>query len=409
MNSVSIFTPTHNPIWLRECYDSIKDQDFLEWVIVPNNLKAPMPEFDDPRIKIKPAAVRTTHIGALKRYACSQCKGDILLELDHDDLLATNTIKRVRETFTEKPDVGFVYSNCANFSGDIQPSKHYSETYGWRYRPFEYHGHKLEECRSQPPTPASISKVWFSANHVRAWRRPLYEAMGGHSSSLEVLDDQDIVCRTFLAAPVYHLDECLYLYRYHDKMSTFVPRLNQQIQSGTLRIYDHYIRRLAITWAKRKNLPCLYLGGKYGCPEDCTSIDISEPSEIIADLKRKWPFNDNSVGVIIADNFLEHLPDKLYTIKEIHRVLCHSGYLLSHTPSTDGRGAYQDPTHCSYYNENSFLYYTHEDWAKWIDTPVRFQELRRYTTARDQWGICYVVADLLALKEGLAPPGRVMI
>ena len=32
--------------------------------------------------------------------------------------------------------------------------------------------------------------------------------------------------------------------------------------------------------------------------------------------------------------------------------------LLSLTPSTDGRGAYQDPTHVAFYNENSFWYYT---------------------------------------------------
>ena len=28
------------------------------------------------------------------------------------------------------------------------------------------------------------------------------------------------------------------------------------------------------------------------------------------------------------------------------------------TPSTDGRGAFQDPTHVSFYNENSFWYFT---------------------------------------------------
>ncbi|MFM6367255.1 MAG: class I SAM-dependent methyltransferase, partial [Dolichospermum sp.] len=40
-------------------------------------------------------------------------------------------------------------------------------------------------------------------------------------------------------------------------------------------------------------------------------------------------------------------------------------------PSTDGRGAFQDPTHVSFWNINSFLYYCNE-------SPAYLELCRRY-------------------------------
>ena len=75
---------------------------------------------------------------------------------------------------------------------------------------------------------------------------------------------------------------------------------------------------------------------------------------------------DNSVGVIRAVDFLEHVPDKIAIFNELHRLLAHGGMLLSLTPSTDGRGAFQDPTHVAFYNENSFWYFTDANYANFV-------------------------------------------
>jgi SAM-dependent methyltransferase len=45
-------------------------------------------------------------------------------------------------------------------------------------------------------------------------------------------------------------------------------------------------------------------------------------------------------------------------MEEIWRVLKPGGIFESSTPSTDGRGAFQDPTHISFWNRNSWLYYS---------------------------------------------------
>jgi len=41
----------------------------------------------------------------------------------------------------------------------------------------------------------------------------------------------------------------------------------------------------------------------------------------------------------------------------IYRALVPGGCLLAATPSTDGRGAFQDPTHCSFWNITDSFWY----------------------------------------------------
>ncbi|WP_438315713.1 hypothetical protein ACSHWO_26925 [Streptomyces sp. HUAS TT3] len=59
------------------------------------------------------------------------------------------------------------------------------------------------------------------------------------------------------------------------------------------------------------------------------------------------------MGLVRAVDFLEHVPQKIPLINELYRLLAPGGMLLSLTPSSDGRGAYQDPTHVAYSNERS--------------------------------------------------------
>ncbi len=79
--------------------------------------------------------------------------------------------------------------------------------------------------------------------------------------------------------------------------------------------------------------------------------------DVVADLSQGFPFNDSCVAELRAYDFIEHLPDRILTMNEIWRV-CKSGAQVDiFVPSTDGRGAFQDPTHVSYWNINSFMYY----------------------------------------------------
>lgn len=90
-------------------------------------------------------------------------------------------------------------------------------------------------------------------------------------------------------------------------------------------------------------------------PGHC-NVDISEPADLICDLRKAWPWADNTVDVIRAWDIFEHLPDKIHTLNECYRVMKSGAQLEMVVPTTDGRGAYQDPTHCSYWNLNSLFY-----------------------------------------------------
>jgi hypothetical protein len=72
------------------------------------------------------------------------------------------------------------------------------------------------------------------------------------------------------------------------------------------------------------------------------------------------------------------------------------------------RGAFQDPTHVSFWNSNSFWYYTRADQNRFIDCPVRFHANRLKHSFPSEWHrehqIVYRKADLLKVA-GRVPGG----
>jgi hypothetical protein len=115
--------------------------------------------------------------------------------------------------------------------------------------------------------------------------------------------------------------------------------------------------------------------------------------------------DDDSVGVLLAYDVLQRLAQRSRFFNEAHRVLTHAGLIFTQTPSTDGRGAFQDPTHVAFYNENSFMYLTQSALHPVIpDLTARLQisHLRTFfpTPAHEELNIAYVQANLLAIKDG---------
>lgn len=91
------------------------------------------------------------------------------------------------------------------------------------------------------------------------------------------------------------------------------------------------------------------------------NVDIAPPADQVVDLRASWPWADGSIDEIVAHDIIEHLPDHIYTMNEAWRVLKCGGRFDVLVPTTDGRGAWQDPGHVSFWNRNSFFYYTHGD------------------------------------------------
>lgn len=419
MSTISIITPfgkAHEK-YLMEAYASLVAQTLtaFEWILVPNG-GATLPALiaQDSRVKtfpldmaVPPGAAHLP-VGLLKRTACEKASGEIVVELDADDILLPTALEKIAARFQD-PDIAFAYSNDAYFTDGTWEPYRFGAWFGWKDRPFNYKGHELVENLNFRPTVHALRHIFWAPDHVRAWRAPAYWAIGGHDAGLVSGDDHDLMCRFYIAhgergfGPI---DECLYLYRQHSE-NTCVKH-NGGVQAQTDANYVRHNRAMVKRWAEDEGLRLIDLGGRFNKWEGYEAVDSTEPADIVADLNGPWPFEDGTVGVIKAYHVLEHLADPVHVMNEAFRVLAPGGWLLAEVPSTDGRGAFQDPTHRTFWNENSFWYYTDERYARFIRPAFngRFQVSRMTTWYPDDFcrdhKILFTQADMIALKEPYA-------
>lgn len=422
---VSIFTPFSESgnRYIRETYESLRAQTIVDWewvTLINNGGRLPVEIEQDSRVKAIVARRELKGVGALKREACSLCSGDILLELDHDDLLAPRALARLVETFSGAEGADFVYSDFAEFKDGTWEPNTYSAQYGWLRYPTQYMGHELIAMVA-PEDPVAWRRIEWAPNHLRAWRREFYDRIGGHDPELFFADDHDLVLRSLLAGgKCLRIPECLYFYRVHGSQN--VKTNNAKIQALEAGVYNRTIYRLAENIADKRDLRAVDLCGGHDSPDNYVPIDlIAPPRGLQADLNKRWPLADDSVGVIRAFDAIEHLRDPIHTMNEAWRVLAPGGFLLVLVPSTDaivedlgdgrsnlinGSGAYCDPTHVSFWNQMSFRYYTDNRWRKYLaGIEARFQIARLETVNAN--GVPYVRAELIALKPGYSPMGEV--
>lgn len=416
-NLVSIFTPSHDTKYLNEAFNSVINQSYQnwEWIIFLNGDLSWSPPREDKRVKIFKEN-RKMGVGEAKKIACSFCSGEYLLELDHDDILVSNCLEKIVDVFDNNPHIGFVYSNTAQIDslGNREGSM-FNPAMGWTYSEQYVDGNSFLRANSFVQYPSTVSYIWFAPNHVRSFRKDIYEQIGGYNENFDILDDQDIMCRFYQATDFYGIEDCLYLQRMHDGNTQRDTVLNERIQSETRVLYDQHIEANALAWSKRNNLLSLDLGSAHNKPEGYIGIDIKGAPgvDVVCDLSGGIPFEDNSVGVLRVFDFLEHFQDKVFIFNEMYRVLAHGGIILSETPSTDGRGAFQDPTHIAFYNENSFWYFTNEFYAKFVpEIQCKFQVSRLLTYFPSDLhrvhNIPYVRANLVAVKNGPRIAGELL-
>jgi glycosyltransferase involved in cell wall biosynthesis len=416
----SLITPEHSPNnipFLLELYQSIKDQTYQnwEWVILINGKftqnHIPLELIADPRVRFVPAQTTSTNIGAIKNEAFHAGTGDVLVECDHDDILTPDCLQELFNAYQD-PEVGFVYSDNAvlHMAGEFVP---YDESFGWTYRTFNWKGQELIAMDSFAPSSHSLGYIWYAPDHVRSWRASVYKQVGGHNPELSICDDHELCIRTYLHTKMHHIPKVLYIYRITGD-NTWLER-NEAIQIKTVELFNQYAQQLAEKDADNRGLLKVDIGGGLNPYPGYTTVDLRDTADYVADLNDGIPLEDNSVGVLNASHILEHLHDKHKIMAEIHRVLAPGGWAFIEVPSTDGRGAFQDPTHVSYWNENSFLYYTDGYLANFIDnTDIRFQEYRRETWFPNEWlqkmNVCVTTAWLVAVKDGMSRlPGSLNI
>lgn len=124
----------------------------------------------------------------------------------------------------------------------------------------------------------------------------------------------------------------------------------------------------------------LNLGSCFHPIDGYVNIDKQERCnpDVLMDILDGLPWKDSTVDVVRAFDFLEHVPigKTIFVIEEIYRILKPNGMFEHFTPSTDGRGAFQDPTHLSFWNVNSWLYYTEDSHRNLYGIQAKFSIIR---------------------------------
>jgi predicted SAM-dependent methyltransferase len=420
----SIVTPTHNPVFILDCWKSLQAQTYtnFEWIVSANHESSRREAVsglaelvrrtvgDDPRIRVIEDLSPFNYVGAHKQFAFGAATGDILVEYDHDDILVPTALEELVTVFKD-PSIGFA---CSDFCDFVEGDSTFqgTQTYrapdvrpGWESVGFTFYDQRIEgvragkyECVRVPaPTALSVSHIGTAPNHVRAWRRGVYTMLGGHNPKYRICDDHELLVRTFLITKMKRVEKPLYLQRITG-WNTWLQNINE-INTTSNALRAEYLERLVLRECKLLDVPAIELGGGIDPREGWTACDLQD-APIIADLRKRWPFEDGSVGAFRASDLLEHLPDKMHTMSEIHRCLRPGGWLLSMTPSAEGIGAFMDPTHVSYWVAPSFWYYTRPTSARYIrNMTMLFREVHLQTVQINVQGVDvpYVQADLVKL------------
>lgn len=106
----------------------------------------------------------------------------------------------------------------------------------------------------------------------------------------------------------------------------------------------------------------LHLGAGNQILEGYINIDNRQlPGiNIVRDILRGLPFEDNTIEKVVSENFLEHIPqtEVIWVMNEIWRVLKPGGIAHHVIPLAGTFNDWQDPTHLSRWGVETFDYFT---------------------------------------------------
>jgi glycosyltransferase involved in cell wall biosynthesis len=260
----SVFTPAFKTEdIILKTYSSLKEQTEKnwEWVIVDDSpedhnktwemiLKISKSDF-----RVIPQRIFPTsggNVGFVKHRAAMLCRGEWLVELDHDDYLMPDCLEVCEKSSLNFPDAGFIYSDCTEMNEDNEFRRYDHRDDGeWYGRDdnlfaFGYAGHSWKTINGKnylqhhhpDINPLTIRFNICMPNHVRLWKKEVYHQISGHREGLPVADDLELIIRTFLTTRMIHVKKLLYIQFFHG--SSTVDHNAFDINRRARLIRDHY-------------------------------------------------------------------------------------------------------------------------------------------------------------------------
>ena len=262
----SVFTPTYKTgDRILRAYESLRKQTYInwEWVVLDDspddlvwNILKTLAK-NDYRIKLyKLQPLTKGNVGLAKHRVASLCTGEWLVELDHDDALISTCLEECFKAATQYPDAGFIYSDVCELYEDGQMRAYDHDHSGnWYAREdnhfdFGYAGHTWVKADGKEYlthhypdiNPLSIRFNISMPNHVRVWKREVYNQIGGHNIHFPVADDYELIVRTFLYTPIIHIKKMLYIQ--HNNRNSTVDNNGIDINRRARLIRDHYDKQI---------------------------------------------------------------------------------------------------------------------------------------------------------------------
>jgi hypothetical protein len=153
--------------------------------------------------------------------------------------------------------------------------------------------------------------------------------------------------------------------------------------------------------------PRLHLGCGRKILDGYVNADIvAAPGvDLVCDASEGLPYSDDVFHEVLAIDFLEHIPmtRTIHLMNEVWRVLVPGGVFRVHVPAAPGITAFQDPTHVSFWNEETFTYYEdgharRENYGVTYGIRARFRRLA-LRRRRNHWPRFFTTFDFNYLAD----------
>ena len=278
---------------------------------------------------------------------------------------------------------------------------------GWVYEETTVDGRPVLQCNSLEAYPHNVSYIWFAPNHVRAFRRAVYEMTGGYDATRDVLDDQDIMCRLYQLTDFHLIDECLYLQRMHREYAA--RDRDQRTHPEGDRCSIRPLRRtkcVGLGEPSRVEVALPRFEGEQACGYvGWTPLPKGSTPTSSVTCRRASTCPTRVSELILAVGFLSRTSRTRWDLQRVLSVAC-SWWPVADPDAEHGRQRSVSRSDACRLLQREFLLVLHRPGL----CPVRARTLCRFQVSRlvtyfpsdwhEQHKISYVCANLIAVKDG---------
>ena len=252
----SIFTTCYKT-WEKfdRVYNSLLSQHFVdwEWVLIDDtpledNHFAFLREKtkNENRVRLYCRSENSGNIGNVKNEAVSLCRGQYILELDHDDEILPDCLYDAVKAFEADQEVGFVYMDFANIYenntkfcyGDFI-CKGYGGYYCEKYKDNWVYVYSTPNINN-----ITLSHLVCCPNHPRIWRKSLLLQIENYSEFLHICDDYEILLKTAINTKMCKISKLSYIQYMNNDNNNFSLIRNSEINRiGPQHIYPQFYNK----------------------------------------------------------------------------------------------------------------------------------------------------------------------